>query len=350
MAVLEGNSWTYLTAEDGLVWNDTDGEAFWADADGSVWIGTSDGLAHYRPSMAGPRESPVAEPVITRLDISRRPRLVQAQFSTLNYRSEQLVRFAYRLDGGPWSDTAERSISFAGLGPGRHRLQVRSRVRDGPFSARVAAAEFQVESMWWETWWLRSLALLLTAGAVWGAILWRQRLLQQRNCELECAVGERTAELVAERARVQEEKTRADEANQAKSRFLAHMSHEIRTPLNGVIGLSRLLEEITDPEEKQDTLRLIRSSGDALLNVINGILDFSKIEAGKLDLEVIPFRLRACVEESLDMFRPAAAEKDVALRCKFGPRCAGMGRRRRDAPATSAPQPVIQRSQVHQFG
>jgi len=319
VAVLEGNSWTYLTAEDGLVWNDTDGEAFWADADGSVWIGTSYGLAHYRPSMAGPREPPVAEPVITRLDVSRRPRLVQAQFSTLNYRSEQLVRFAYRLDGGPWSDTAERSISFAGLGPGRHRLQVRSRVRDGPFSARVAAAEFQVESMWWETWWLRSLALLLTAGAVWGAILWRQRLLQQRNCELECAVGERTAELVAERARVQEEKTRADEANQAKSRFLAHMSHEIRTPLNGVIGLSRLLEEITDPEEKQDTLRLIRSSGDALLSVINDILDFSKIEAGKLDLEVIPFRLRACVEESLDMFRPAAAEKDVALRCSLAP-------------------------------
>jgi len=319
VAVLNGRSWTYLTAEDGLIWNDTDGEAFWADADGSVWIGTSAGLSHYRPPNGAPQGPPVADPVITRLEITHRPRLVQASFSSLNYKSEQLVRFAYRLDGGPWSDAAERSISFAGLGPGKHRLEVRSRVRSGPHSAIVAAAEFRVEPMWWETWWLRSLTLLLAVGAAWGAIRWRQRLLLQRNRELECAVGERTAELEAERAKVQEEKTRADQANQAKSHFLAHMSHEIRTPLNGVIGLSRLLEETTDPNEARETLRLIRSSGDSLLSVINGILDFSKIEAGKLDVEVLPFRLRACLEQSLDMFRPAAAEKNVELRCSLAP-------------------------------
>ena len=161
VSMLEDNWWTYLTAEDGLVWNDTDGEAFWADADGSVWIGTSGGLAHYRPPRGSPREPPTADPVITRLEISHRPRLVQAQFSSLSYKSEQLVRFAYRLDGGPWSETTERSISVAGLGPGRHRLEVRSRVRGGEPSAMVAAAEFQVDPMWWETWRLRSLTLLL---------------------------------------------------------------------------------------------------------------------------------------------------------------------------------------------
>ncbi|MGA2721322.1 MAG: ATP-binding protein [Bryobacteraceae bacterium] len=319
VALLDRNSWTDLTTEDGLVWNDTDGEAFWADADGSVWIGTSGGLAHYRPPKGGSRGPPVAAPVITRLEISRWPRLVEAQFSSLNYKSEQLVRFAYRLDGGAWSDAAERSLSIAGLGPGRHRLEVRSGIRGGPPSASVAAAEFQVAPMWWETWWLRSLTLLLTAAAAWGAIRWRQRLLRQRNHELERAVRERTAELEAERAKVLEEKTRADEANQAKSRFLAHMSHEIRTPLNGVIGLSRLLEEMSVPDEARDTLRLIHSSGDALLSVVNGILDFSKIEAGKLDVEVIPFRLRACLEESLEMFRPAAAKKDLGLRCSLAP-------------------------------
>ena len=110
-----GGSWRYLSTEDGLIWNDTDGEAFWADPDGSVWIGTSGGLAHYRPPSGGLPEPPVADPVITRLEIDQKSRVVRAEFSSLNYKSEQLVHFAYRLDEGHWTDTTERIISFAGL-------------------------------------------------------------------------------------------------------------------------------------------------------------------------------------------------------------------------------------------
>ena len=69
VSVLAGGSWKILSTEDGLIWNDTDGEAFWADADGSVWIGTSGGLAHYRPPRRDLAESPVADPVITALEI-----------------------------------------------------------------------------------------------------------------------------------------------------------------------------------------------------------------------------------------------------------------------------------------
>jgi signal transduction histidine kinase len=122
------------------------------------------------------------------------------------------------------------------------RLEIRSRVRDGPVSAKMALAEFRVEPKWWETWWLRSAALLLTAAGVWGVILWRNRLLQHRNRQLEQAVRQRMAELESERTEVLKEKMRADAASEAKGQFLANMSHEIRTPLNGVIGLSRLLE------------------------------------------------------------------------------------------------------------
>jgi signal transduction histidine kinase/CheY-like chemotaxis protein/streptogramin lyase len=315
VSYLDGGAWTYLSAEDGLIWNDTDGEAFWADADGSVWIGTSGGLAHYHPPSGDQSAAPVADPVISRLELDQKSRVVRAQISTLNFKNEQLVRFAYRLDGGRWTETTERIVSIAGLGPGRHRLEVRSRVRAGPVSAKVAVAEFAVAPLWWETWWLRSAALLLAAAAAWGVIRWRHRLLWRRNRQLELAV----AELEAERAKVLEEKRRADEASNAKGNFLANMNHELRTPLNGVIGLSRLLEGMPVPDEAREMVRMIRSSGDALLRVVNDVLDFSKVEAGKLDLEVAPFQLHGCLQESLGLFVAAAAEKGLHLACELAP-------------------------------
>lgn len=107
----------------------------------------------------------------------------------------------------------------------------------------------------------------------------------------------------------------AEAATRAKSDFLAHMSHEIRTPMNGVIAMSRLLLETTLDDQQHDLARTIHTSADSLLIIINDILDFSKIEAGKLQLEILPFKLRNCLEETLDLLSSKAEEKGIDLSC-----------------------------------
>ena len=149
-------------------------------------------------------------------------------------------------------------------------------------------------------------------------VVMRPRREQSRVEEVIASCVEITALKQAEHE-LRAAKERAEDADRAKSEFLAVMSHEIRTPLNAVLGFTSLLQQTPLNEEQQSWLKTIETSSEALLSLIEDILDFSKLEAGRLTLTPLALNLLTLLDDLCRLYRAQAAAKSVALDLAVAP-------------------------------
>ncbi len=328
--LFDGRLWHGFTDQDGLLWNDCDSKAFFADDGDGVWIGTSAGVSHFlSPSKTikgGALPTPMLEASAGGNALHKAGRVQSGvgpflfDFAPLQYRDESAVQYRFRLQGldPDWVIASGSTVRYPDIPAGSHRFQYQTLDKTTGKQSSLQEMDFIVLPPWWRTT-PAVLAYLLAAVSL-SVLLWRWRirtlLIKQRG--LEYLVTLRTEEL--DRKLVEEErlKAEAENANRAKSEFLAMMSHEIRTPMNGVIGMASLLSTSSLSLEQKDYVETIRQSGDALLTIINDILDFSKIEAGKLDLERVDFDLPSLVRQVAGMMDLTAEKKGLRLTVELG--------------------------------
>jgi signal transduction histidine kinase/ligand-binding sensor domain-containing protein len=223
----------------------------------------------------------------------------------LSYDDPTSNRYWSRIEGydhGWIAQGADGGRVVAGLPPGGYTLRVRAMDANGN-AAREQRLRFRVLPPWWRTAWAYvGFALLSVLLIAWTAIAYRRRLQRRSAWQL----AEHKREL-------------AEQASDAKSRFLATLGHEVRTPMTGVLGMSELLQSGSLDPTQRGQVDAIRRAGEHLLRLVNDALDLARIEAGKLQLDPVDFELDALVGDVAGLMAPLAAQHGLRFATSVDP-------------------------------
>jgi signal transduction histidine kinase/CheY-like chemotaxis protein len=190
-------------------------------------------------------------------------------------------------------------------------------LRDGSYAARVrvladtgltspeVVVPFVIRPPWWRTAPFGGLLVLVVAAGTYASHLFRVRNLRRRAAELEEIVKRRTEQ--------------ANQANAAKSDFIARVSHNIRNPLNGIVGLTLALNDTALGERQREMLEALDACARQLTSLIDDVLDFSRIEAGKVDLKPTSCSPHALLDSIATSLAARAAASDSMIEIQVDP-------------------------------
>ena len=282
---------------------------------GYLALGTADGLLLFHPRQVEWRErAPTL--AIASVDVRRdaqrvelprtgtltlRPddRDLRVVARLLSFTNAHAHRYRFRLHGfdNGWvytGSSGERLL--ASLSPGRYQLEVQARTADGNWSGSQTL-QVRMPPPWWRTAWAGVLFTLAAVALIgWAAHAYRLRLKRRHAWQL-----------------AKHQQSMAEQASEAKTRFLATLGHEVRTPMTGVLGMSELLLASDLDTAQRGHVDAIRRAGQHLLRLVNDALDLSRIEAGKLQLESGSFEVAALVHDVAGLMAPLAERRGLAF-------------------------------------
>ena len=301
-----GERLTHYGRGSGLIELEGSAGASFEDAEGSLWFGTGMGVVRFTPGLEV--VATVSPPVfIEEATSDDRPftpavrgngaRLsqgaVRIRFASPSFRDESAIRFRYRLEGanGVWSPaSSDRSITYAGLNPGRYRFEVVA-VNDGLRSAIPATIRFEITPDFWQTWWFRlsGVALLLLAAAALPSL--RARALERERRRLEALVEQHTRDLAEKNARL-------ESSNRDLEQFAYIASHDLQEPLRKIQAFSDRVTKLYSrqiDDQGRDYLSRMGGAAARMQRLIDALLTLSRITTKQNPIE--PIDLPELVQE-----------------------------------------------------
>ena len=249
------------------------------------------------------------------IELDHSQRSLTVEIALLDFLDDKKNLFRYRLAGFDQQWTLSQPgrsalASYSNLTAGSYTLEVESIPQNYVNrTSSKSSLNFVIAPSPWATPTAYSIYVVLFLFGIWVLIL-RSRhvraVAKKRRQELEKMVLERTKEL-------KEAQDQAVTANNAKSEFLATISHELRTPMHGILGLTESLIRQSESENQILVLNKIRTSGEALVKLINQILDFAKIESNRLELDRNNISIITLLQDVGDLFHEVFLEKGIGL-------------------------------------